>query len=685
MDIFDKWFIRPQLNRHVRRQACLLAALLLFLLGLTFLQASPAAAAVSVPKLAGVAPAANALVPDSFLVTLTVNSSVPVKEVTASAGGLAAVSLTKQTAACGSSCEYRGMLDISSLPWGAFSLQLSAVDVDGTASAPFSLALKHNNPPKLQPASPLPFDVADPNLAVSLLCSDDDPDGCSAVKMSINGTLLAQGTASIDQTIAADKWLGQQATVQLNATDASGLTLNQSFPIYVEASDKLTVFAHEQGLVLDSDANRTLIWNAYDHRLRIHHRDTDAWETLPLLVPEKTDLNVHLTPDGAMGGALDASSQGLPDGYYQRGLDPYGTYVNFEWQNGALEPLDAADIRVNGRYAVYRAPGSGLRELFITDTLTGSEQFVGFTDSYDYALDEDGTVVYANGGQLFRYANGAAEQVTQDGSYAYSAPVMDGDTLLYARTNRSTNASELVLRRTGGETVLPGATVVPGDYMTAGGWTAYTVMTAEGQKQLWLRSPEGEDERLTPTSTSGSRLIAVSPAGDATFTYDGSIYLSRSDAAGRQPAERIVSDKATMFWRDGWQAYLGTVWYEVTGTAVDPGTGSGEDPDPGQNPDPGDNPDPGQNPDPGDNPDPGQNPDPGEHPDPGGNPDPGPSADIDGNGVINMKDAIAFLRAFGTKQGELHYDPKADYDGDGAIDIQDAFGFAKLFMISLKP
>ncbi|SFD80600.1 hypothetical protein SAMN05216378_1507 [Paenibacillus catalpae] len=82
-----------------------------------------------------------------------------------------------------------------------------------------------------------------------------------------------------------------------------------------------------------------------------------------------------------------------------------------------------------------------------------------------------------------------------------------------------------------------------------------------------------------------------------------------------------------MHWNDGWQVYLGTTWYEVTGT--DPGT------------------------------------------------DPAPTADLDGNGQVNGKDAIEFLRTFGTKRGQLHYNPKADFDADGVIWKPDLIAFVK--------
>ncbi|MCK9861004.1 hypothetical protein [Paenibacillus sp. ATY16] len=317
-----------------RRQLAKAAMAVLLLLGLVYIHVQPARAA-SVPRLVVTSPVADSFVQDRIFVRVTVNSQVPIAETKATAASLPTVSLTKQASVCGSSCEYTGWVDVSSLPWGNFTLTLSAVDVDGISSAPTAIALKHNQNPVINPAAPLPFEVADPNLTVNVSCTDDNPgSGCSSLKLSINGKLLLSGTNTLAETISAEQWLGQPATVQLSATDSSGLTSTQSYPIYVENVSNLTTVSKEAGLVLDTDASRTLLWNAYDHRLRIHHRDTNQVETLPLLVAEQTQMNVRLIPGGAMGSAFDATGLDLPDGYYRKGLDPLGTYSRFVWRNG---------------------------------------------------------------------------------------------------------------------------------------------------------------------------------------------------------------------------------------------------------------------------------------------------------------------------------------------------------------
>ena len=53
--------------------------------------------------------------------------------------------------------------------------------------------------------------------------------------------------------------------------------------------------------------------------------------------------------------------------------------------------------------------------------------------------------------------------------------------------------------------------------------------------------------------------------------------------------------------------------------------------------------------------------------------------DINGDGVVNILDAIALAKAFGYSEGETNFNPDADLKPDGTVNILDAIALAKAF------
>jgi hypothetical protein len=53
--------------------------------------------------------------------------------------------------------------------------------------------------------------------------------------------------------------------------------------------------------------------------------------------------------------------------------------------------------------------------------------------------------------------------------------------------------------------------------------------------------------------------------------------------------------------------------------------------------------------------------------------------DVDGNGRVNILDAIKVAGAFGSKQGDGNWNPNADINGDGVVNILDAINLAGHF------
>lgn len=53
--------------------------------------------------------------------------------------------------------------------------------------------------------------------------------------------------------------------------------------------------------------------------------------------------------------------------------------------------------------------------------------------------------------------------------------------------------------------------------------------------------------------------------------------------------------------------------------------------------------------------------------------------DINGDGVVDINDAILASKAFGSATGDPNYNPAADLDSDGVIDIFDMLILARNF------
>ena len=53
--------------------------------------------------------------------------------------------------------------------------------------------------------------------------------------------------------------------------------------------------------------------------------------------------------------------------------------------------------------------------------------------------------------------------------------------------------------------------------------------------------------------------------------------------------------------------------------------------------------------------------------------------DINGDGVVNILDAILLASAFGSKRGEPNWDPRCDINKDGSVNILDAIILASHF------
>ena len=53
--------------------------------------------------------------------------------------------------------------------------------------------------------------------------------------------------------------------------------------------------------------------------------------------------------------------------------------------------------------------------------------------------------------------------------------------------------------------------------------------------------------------------------------------------------------------------------------------------------------------------------------------------DFDGDGIVGFSDFLVLAGAFGSREGDVHYDPRCDLTGDGRIDFDDFLTFVQSF------
>ncbi|OGW42606.1 MAG: hypothetical protein A2132_07495 [Nitrospirae bacterium RBG_16_43_11] len=97
------------------------------------------------------------------------------------------------------------------------------------------------------------------------------------------------------------------------------------------------------------------------------------------------------------------------------------------------------------------------------------------------------------------------------------------------------------------------------DYQLNSGWIAFTKSGSDSTLQVWVRSPSGQETKITFWGTS-SRIGALSPDGEVTFINGNRMYLS---GPGLTTTE-IGSSLGRSFWQDGqWYVTIGGSLFRV--------------------------------------------------------------------------------------------------------------------------
>jgi PKD repeat protein len=503
---------------------------------------------------------AEGLVGDSVSVVAWVLSTSEVREVIATLAGRQ-TALTLEPESGGT---FRGTLSLAGEPYGSYTLSVRATDVHGNV-ADDSMVVVHDNPPALTVLKPVDQSVTLGTLPVDIRCTDDLPD-CTVEVVNMtridSPTLLARAPASLATAVDLTEWTGTSVWLALRARDSAGQAGGRDIRVYVESPARLAIAAEVPGTILDADATRLLFResSATGDHLAIYDRVTRLTEAIPWPSGREAhdydDLSYsYLTPSGAL--------------FLAATKDEYPTERLHVWRQGASTEIPessmfwSSTLYVSGDYAIWSGGTNNADDnLYRVNTATGVVTLVS-SDAGTGHVATDGTVAFSTRSthQIVRDRDGQQTVLTNDPSYWDMGPLIDGDQILYLRTEPPGEYQRFSIVLIEGTNLIPltySRTMPPrpmDDYQLYGGWAAYTELGAQYQTQVFTRSPQGAVIRHTDLFTS-SRIDRLGGAGEVMIINGQKRYFSR----GLGLVE-VSSTAGKAYWLNG-------AWYVAIGATL---------------------------------------------------------------------------------------------------------------------
>jgi hypothetical protein len=498
-------------------------------------------------------PAAGAPAGNPLKVRVSINSTFEIKSVKASVEGREAQLVFPTAVSCGPfgcSQGWGGDISLSGLSRGQKTLTVSATDVFGNTSQTQGTFV-YDQPPALNIAAPLAETVARPGIFVDVTCTDDDPVGCVSLTVSSfdQGT-LATGKDAIKGHLflpASGVWSGD---LTFTARDSIGQTTTLTRHFLIETSINLSEVASVGGPILDVQSDRILFLE--DNSLKIRDR-TSGLDTVVMNDSAKFPSYGFLAPKGAIFAA--SSEPG---------------FSVYDWRDGNLVNLGFLDssssLKVKGKYALWNLGNS----LILRDLDSGTNTQVStIATNWGHDVSASGDVVYLSSdsptnSNIYRYRSGATTKLTNDSTLSNTDPLTDGINVAYRKNNA------IMLYGSAGEVTLsapPGEIDSGRDYQLNGGWIAFTRPGNIVPKQVWTRSPAGEEAQISFFS-SLSFIKALSPVGSVIFNNNsGRSYLKEANTPDNAPSVDVGTNQDNYVWQDGqWFVFVGRSLFRVNTT-----------------------------------------------------------------------------------------------------------------------
>jgi hypothetical protein len=518
-------------------------------------------------------PKAQGVTETPMNIGVSVESRLEVATVEASVGDrVTSLQFTSASPNCnGDKCllGFAGTLNLEGLPRGPQILKVTVKDITGNEAVGYRRFV-YDRSPTLTVEAPGDYSVALPSLAVKTQCLDDDAVNCS-IRVFIEGTfqVLATGKGTIETTLDLSQFDGQTLPMVFEGTDSAGRVVVQRRTVYVNVDNsKLKLVNAVPGRILQVN-ERGILYSlkeiesipagtpsAYSLELGYLNRQTGtSYSQKPLkgtTFPVKDDPaygSSFLTNKGAI-----LTSSDLDRGYF-----------TYEWIDGKLEFLAEGKARAaNGNYMVWE------RDVF-TDFLgseaklrnlsSGEEQIIDLNEgsSSDFDLAKNGAMAVSF---LYRISSnryytsyfwkeGTATRLSE-GSYSVKEPLTDGTSVVFQIDRIGPG---VYLYSPAGEVLLSEGY---GTYRITNGWVAFTRPNSQGQLQVWLRNPAGEEKQLTFFGAS-STIEALSSNGEVVLTNGGKRYWINNSGDLREIP--IVGEP---IWVEGWYIVLGNSLFQVT-------------------------------------------------------------------------------------------------------------------------
>ncbi len=449
-------------------------------------------------------------------------------------------------------CAYFGGCDgwigtpaLDAAPWGPALIVVTATDVLGN-SADGAAVFAVDRTPVVTVGSPLEGALARPTVQVTASCTDDDPAGCAALRVSVERTVVASGKGSVSQSLDLSAYEGKAVNLTVTGNDSAGQEVTVSRTVYVESSPALVLRNTVPGTVWDVLGSRILFLDTQGTVPALRIRDTSS--ATESVVESSTDLV------GTGGGFGYLTRAGAIYVHGQSAIPTPNCWL-YDWGRGSTTPtqLDSCEsLAVADDFAIYSTSSPMLYRRNLVD---GSD--VGISSAaltYFNDVATNGDVVFWSIGdyQIYRWRAGTTTALTNDSPDAVlnTYPVTDGTSVLYRKSTPAYRAWRLAIHDGTTERILASddRTVEPiphVDYAIQGGWAAYTRLGLMEALQVWRHGLAGE-EQLTFFSGS-SQVDGLAPDGTVIVRN----FPKRHLAAVGSALKEIGSTLGTVVYRDG--------------------------------------------------------------------------------------------------------------------------------------
>lgn len=342
-------------------------------------------------------------------------------------------------------------------------------------------------------------------LRIQASAHDDDSDvriDVAAGKYNLNRTNIMDVAVPITNT----------GPISFRARGNYNLNTEKSVHVIVVSDPRLQFIADAPGLIGDVDSTRILYHQVAEKKLGIYHLGSGAHEILFQATNGWVIANANLTPQGVF---VLESKTGVG-------------YRAFDVAAGVTTPLGPARAvapQIAGRYAAWVGANN---ELFRRDLLSQTNLLitnsVGLAAAHLISVAENGDVTYTekNTEEIYRYRDGAIEQITVGGGFSNWT---DGTNIVYFINSEYRGPGNQLLLYTPGGTVSLSGLYDNTPYLN-NGWAAFTLPSPQGFRQV-VRAPNG----ALQDRGAGSRSSALNQHGELIIGSGDRKVLSRPDGS----------------------------------------------------------------------------------------------------------------------------------------------------------